>query len=367
MRTLLLLVVVGLGLVPARAAHAYPQYQLSQGQTCASCHVSPAGGGLLTPNGQIVAEDAPTFGGDGSFLSGKWTPPDWLQLGADVRLAAGTTNPGHGFGPAVFPMQFDLYARAQHQGVSLNLAGGLRALGDNPAGIFQLHDHYVMWRKDDDKDGLYVRAGHFRPVLGLRLAEHAEAVRQYVNPLYNESYGLGVGWLSGKAEVHATAFVHDPIFGSAEDGDGAAIYGELRAGGKAAVGASGRYAKGPDDTRTLGGLTGKLWLEGAKLLFQGEIDLTHQAFAVGPSRNQLAFDVMGSYFLKPAWRVDVIAGAFQEDLHLAKSDRESVSVNVSWSLWAHAELAFLSRVQTIGFGDGGQTSAWALLMAHYRM
>ncbi|MCE9571656.1 MAG: hypothetical protein K8W52_00730 [Deltaproteobacteria bacterium] len=368
MRKLLLpLIVIGLGLAHGRAAHAYPQYQLTKGQTCASCHVSPAGGGLLTGNGQVVAEDDPTFGGDGSFLSGKWTPPDWLQLGADARLATGITDPGHGISPAFFPMQADLYARAQHKGLSLNLAGGFRALGDNPAGIFQLHEHYVMWRKDDDKDGFYVRAGHFRPVIGLRLAEHAEAVRQYVNPLYNESYGLGVGWLSGKAEVHATAFVHDPIFGSAEDGDGAAFYGELRAGSKAAIGATGKYAKSSDDTRTLGGLTGKLWLEGAKLLFQGEVDLTHQKFDVGPSRNQLAFDVMTSYFLKPAWRVDLITGAFQEDLHLAKSDRESVSVNVSWSATAHIEVGFLSRVQTIGFGDGGQTSSWALLMGHYRM
>ena len=31
----------------AGVAHAYPQYQLSREQTCASCHVSPVGGGLL--------------------------------------------------------------------------------------------------------------------------------------------------------------------------------------------------------------------------------------------------------------------------------------------------------------------------------
>lgn len=366
-RSIIAFAVVALAVLHARAAHAYPQYQLSEGQTCASCHVSPAGGGLLTPNGQMVAEDGATYGGDGTFLSGKWTPPDWLQLGADVRAAAGMIDPGHGIEAAAYPMQFDLYARAQHNGLSLNLAAGLRSLGENVAGIAQLHEHYVMWRKDDDKDGLYVRVGHFRPVLGLRLAEHAEAVRQYVNPLYNESYGLGVGWLSAKAEVHATGFVHDPIFGSAEDGDGAALYGEVRAGAKAAFGVSGRYAKGGGDTRTLGGVTGKLWFEGAKLLFQGELDVTHQKFDAGPARNQLAFDVMGSYFVKPAWRVDVIAGAFQEDLHLADSDRESVSVNLAWKLWAHAELGFLSRVQTIGFGSGGETSYWTLLMGHYRM
>jgi hypothetical protein len=223
-----------------------------------------------------------------------------------------------------------------------------------------------MWRKDDDKDGLYVRVGHFRPIIGLRLAEHAEAVRQYVNPLYNESYGLGVGYLSAKGEVHATAFVHDPIFGSAEDGDGGAIYGELRAGGKASLGATGKYSKATGDTRTMGGLTGKLWLESANLLVQGEVDLTHQQLT-GISRNQLAFDVMGSYFLKEAWRIDLITGAFQEDLHLAKSDRESVSVNVNWNIRAHTELGLLTRVQTIGFGSGGQTSSWALVMVHYRL
>ena len=39
-----------------RVAHAYPQFQLIKDQTCSSCHLSPAGGGLLSENGMATAE-----------------------------------------------------------------------------------------------------------------------------------------------------------------------------------------------------------------------------------------------------------------------------------------------------------------------
>ena len=58
MRALLVLAIV---LASARA-YAYPQFELSKDQSCAGCHISPSGGGLLSENGMVVAESISKFG-----------------------------------------------------------------------------------------------------------------------------------------------------------------------------------------------------------------------------------------------------------------------------------------------------------------
>src|SRR5947208_3165793 len=97
------LVLIGLG----GAASAYPQFQFSSGTTrCSQCHYDPAGGGLITSWGRDESGDTISLGGNGSFAHGAWTPPSWLALGADVRLAGLYNNSGGPPGAelAAFPM-----------------------------------------------------------------------------------------------------------------------------------------------------------------------------------------------------------------------------------------------------------------------
>src|SRR3954451_5482644 len=101
-------------LVWAGAAHAYPQFQFSSGTTrCSQCHYSPSGGTLITSWGRDEAGDTISLARDGAFLHGLWTPPSWLALGGDLRLAAIRNDVGGPESPevAAFPMQFDLYGR----------------------------------------------------------------------------------------------------------------------------------------------------------------------------------------------------------------------------------------------------------------
>src|SRR5678815_1335285 len=113
---------VALLVVAAPRAAAYPQYQLSRDQTCTSCHVSPAGGGLLTENGYNVAE----------------------------------------------------------------------------------REHYVTWQQQEGTgQGLFVRAGRFMPVFGLRFAEHPDYNRQYGGtPLYADTYAAAVEYIMPTWEAH---------------------------------------------------------------------------------------------------------------------------------------------------------------------
>ena len=108
-----LLATVGVLLGLAAPAAAYPQFQLSSGSArCSQCHISPVGGGLLTQWGAEESSDTLTPGGDGRFLHGLVTLPEWLQLGGDFRVAALANDVGSTEGTelAAFPMQADIGA-----------------------------------------------------------------------------------------------------------------------------------------------------------------------------------------------------------------------------------------------------------------
>jgi hypothetical protein len=352
---------------PAVAA-AYPQYTLSRQTTCTACHVSPAGGGILDGMGAITAEEDTTFGGDGGFLEGKVTPPEWLKLGGDVRVAGGGSDSGGGVGGAFFPMQLEAYAAVTKGAIT-----GYATLGIGPINgveTIQTREHWVMWRpgQEEGTDGLYVRAGRFMPVYGLRLAEHPFYVRRYGGaPLYGETYGVSAGWLSDSFEAHVTGFIKDPIRIPHERGNGAALYAEKRVGETFAIGAQARFADSDSDRRTQGGLTAKLWMEQAKILLQAEAGFTRQNFDAGPVRSQVVAQLLATWFFKTGFFLDVGVGQYDADLSIQDQDRTSFDVNLHWFPWAHGEVVLMNRIQTIGFGDGGDGSGFTLLQFHYRL
>lgn len=355
---------------PARRAAAYPQYQLAKDQTCSGCHLSPAGGGLLNENGLTVAESASTFGGAPEAAHGALVGPGWLTLGGDLRVAAGGIRQG-GIAPFFAPMQAELYGRAQlPAGLSAYATvGSTRGNEDSPITWLGLREHYVQWQPEAGATtGLFVRAGRFMPVYGLRLAEHTAYTRRYGQvPLGSEAYGASASYVEPGWELHATGFVHDGLRGAIERGNGGALYAEKRLGEVASIGVQGRYAKATDDARAAGGLTGKYWLEGPALLLSAEVAAVHQAFAAGGARNQVVSYLLASWFPKDGWLVDLGVGQFDEDVKVAKVDREAVDLNVHWMTTSHLELVLMNRVQTIGLGGGGATSGWSMLMLHYRL
>lgn len=113
-----------------------------------------------------------------------------------------------------------------------------------------------MWQEREGAHGLFVRAGRFLPVYGLRLAEHPVFTRRYGgSPLYGEAYGLALEYIDPRWELHATGFLHDRLLtDSVEKGDGAALYAELRASETTALGLEGKLVGGPDDMRVYRGL-----------------------------------------------------------------------------------------------------------------
>jgi hypothetical protein len=365
MRTTLATIVVTLAAL-AGIAHAYPQYQLSKEQTCGSCHITPTGGGLLNDYGELTAEEESQWGGNPAFLHGLVELPDFLRVGGDVRVAGGAHDNGGGVGGAAFPMQTEVYVHGEHQGFGAYAVGGLTIEGE---GLKPWSREHFLVYKQNDGAGLYARAGRFQPVVGLRMPEHPFLIRRYGGtPLFGEVYGANVGWLSPGLEAHATVFMSDPLIDSQERGDGAALYVEKRFGNKA-VGLIDRYTTSDTDTKLHGGLTGKLWMEGPKVLLSAEGQVVRQDFKLvrGPTRVQLTGQLLATYFARPGLFVDVGLGHFDEDLAVADLERDAFDVNIHWFPISHAELVLMNRVQLIGLGGGGDTSGYSLLQLHYRI
>ncbi len=350
---------------------AYPQFQLSRDQMCTDCHLSPAGGGLLSENGLVTAENISQWGIAPEFVNGLVPTPKWLALGGDLRAAAGYTQREPKGALVEFPMQAEVYAAASiADSVSLHVTAGARdpQYGNTAATLFASREHWVQWQQQPgDTTGLFVRVGRFMPVYGLRLAEHPAYDRQYGGaPLYGEAYGAAAEYITAAWELHATAFVHDPLQGTVELGDGAAVYAETRLSRDTAVGVESKLDVTSDDRKLYGGVTAKHYFGKPDLLVQGELEVVHQTVDAGGTDNQLVGYAVGTYFLG-AVMIDLGVGLYEPNLALRYLDQEAADLNVHWFATSHVELLVTNRLQMLELGAGGLTSGYSLLQVHYRL
>jgi hypothetical protein len=356
----------------AAVAHAYPQFQVNKERTCTACHIAPGGGGLLDGMGGLTAEDISTWEGDPGFLHGAVELPAWLFLGGDFRGATGLHSPGSSADFALIPMQGELYGAGKFDSLTVYATLGFAfAKEDKPSNSVLAREHWLMYRSSDGGEpGVYVRAGRFMPVYGLRYAEHVLYTRRYGGtPLYGETYGIGGGWLSPDLEVHATVFMRDRLREdyALERGDGAALYAEKRFGDKLAIGVEGRFAQSPDDRRIQGGVTAKYWLAGLETQLGGELQIVNQKFDVGEARNQLVGTLIASWQGVKGFMVDLAFGTYDQDMSMKNTYRDAIDLNIHWFAHSHVEVLLTNRLQMIGLGDGGDTSYYSLVQLHYRL
>jgi hypothetical protein len=355
----------------AGAAEAYPQFQLSRDKTCTGCHLSPAGGTLLTENGESVSESISTFGMSGAFLYGKAPLPSWLTLGGDFRAATGyLQTPEKAL--AIFPMQVEVYGHATlPSGLSLHVTAGTRpaTVGNEGSTRVWSREHYLMWRTEPGTPtGLFVRAGRFMPVFGLRFAEHPLYTRRYGGtPLYGDTYGAAVEYITERFEAHATGFIEDPVIEPVQHARGGAAYAEVRPTDVISVGAGGMIEVSDDDQKYRGAFTGKYYVPGPDLLFQAEVQVVNQRIDGGGAPIQLIGNLILSRYLGTGLLLDVGVGHFDSNIRIKDLDRDCVDVNLHWFTNSHLELIFNGRFEALAFGRSGDPGAYALLQAHYRL
>ncbi len=356
-------------------AIAYPQFQLAAGaERCQLCHLSPAGGGLLSDYGRSETGDTISGRGDGSLLHGAWTPPDWLALGGDARgVVLVKQLDGEAVDLLAFPMQLDLYARAVGGPVSLNVTVGLRgAARDRPAASavtdwLASREHYLMYQRADD--GPYLRAGRFFPVFGLRTQDHTAYPRRYLGQhTLEEPYAVGAGTTGTGWEAHTSAFVPNPVAntGAGPRATGATAYYERRlAADTRAIAAQAKVAVTGDDRRYTVGAVGKWWLEGPALMVLSELDAQVQTFAGdGAARLQLIGYLGVTRMMLPGWMIGGAVQRFAPDLMLRGSTRTAVELDLQAFPWAHVEVHLLMRAEATG-GDTLTPNLLSLLQLHY--
>lgn len=363
-------VAVTLGLLGG-TAQAYPQYQMSRDQTCSGCHISPAGGGLLKENGLAVAESTSQWGTAPEFFYNKIPTPRWLTLGGDLRGAMGYVQTPEKL-LAGFPMQIEAYANAA-LGAKFSLYVDLGARSSEYGKEATTHawsrEHYLMWQqKPGEATGLFIRAGRFMPVFGLRIAEHPVYVRKWGGtPLYAETYGAAVEYIAPKFELHATGFIKDPVIDTPEHSDGGALLAEYRVSERFSIGVEAMYTKSDDDTKIRSGALAKLYLPSAETLLMFEGQFLYQTIDPVGAPNQIVGYLAASKFLGSAYMVDVGLNYLNENIRITELDREAVDLNVHWFATSHIELIFTGRYETLAFGSGGPSAGYALGQLHYRL
>jgi hypothetical protein len=351
-------------------AAAYPQFHLSRDASCTSCHISPAGGNLLNENGLAVSETMSSFGTAPEFMYGAIPTPSWLVLGGDLRGAAGYLKTPEDV-VAAFPMQIEAYAQATFGRFAVHLNAGTRppTVGNETATIFWAREHYLMWQEPIGESELYVRAGRFMPVFGLRLAEHTVYTRRYGGtPLYGDTYGVHGAFIGDRVEAHVTGFVEDPFIDTVEKVSGGATLVEYRVAKNAIVGGEAMIEVGDHDTKYRGGLIGKVYLEAADLLLQTELQYVLQKIEPVGAPNQIVGYLMASRMLTPQILLDVGIGHYDSNIRIGRLDRDCLDINVHWFTTSHVELVLNSRLELIGWNQGNNDpGAYAILQAHYRL
>lgn len=164
-------------------ALSYPENIRMGYSGCASCHVSPTGGGVLTNYGRTTAQEMSTWGGpdDSQLLQ------DWFAVGGDSRyirvMAPGATRN--------FVMQQDAEV-AVRPGAELWLDASIGYYG--PDRVRETRRSYVLW---SPSEYVSMRAGRFFPAYGIMGPDHTTAVRQGVG------FDEGAETYNGELSVHS--------------------------------------------------------------------------------------------------------------------------------------------------------------------
>jgi len=358
----------------ASPAAAFPAFAtLVDGGRCASCHYAPAGGGLLNDWGRDQAGTELALAGDGAFLHGAVTLPDWLAVGGDFRGALLVSDRGVEPEGAVafsaFPMQVDLRARAAWRGFSASVTAGLRGArswGESEGaaaalGYFVSREHYLEWAAPSA--GVYVRAGRFYPPQGLRLPDHTLYIRRYTGTnLLEEPYGVGLSVLQPKWELHATAFWRTPWRTPVVE-TGGVVYGEVHLP-FVDVGLTARAGTGGAAARILGGATLRVALPFARAAILAELDTVREWVhgETGGARTELVG--YAGLHVRPVRGLEVAAWyeRYDEALGAPGTARNALGAGVFFHPYAHVEVILQGRWQLVGPGEEARV---ALLQLHY--
>ncbi len=259
-------------------AWAYPDLVRHGYASCLACHVSPTGGGLTTPYGRSLSKELVShWGREGEEkLLYKTTPPEWLNIGGDVRAIQTYVNTRAFKQARFFQMQTDLEVAVSYKNFYADTTAGVQEGPESTVnrGHFLSRRHFIGYRP---KDELSLRTGRFQAAYGLNLSDHTAVTRRNLGFDENTETDNIEGAIIGEnADLFLTG-----IFGRTDEpwGDwehGAALSTSYFFMDRFKVGFSLLHGDKSTSTRDLVGLNGILGFS-KKLYAISEVDLQMQS------------------------------------------------------------------------------------------
>lgn len=181
---------LSLTLLASLSAHAFPELTRHGYVSCTACHVSPAGGGALTPYGRSMSREILSrWGqpGEEAVLHGllheattRKMDEMGLRWGGNVRGVQTHRETSRVRQGKFFLMQADVEVGFESE----NWAGLLSAgevenpRSDSPQRTFNSTEHWVMWKRSSETAQWGVRGGRFPLAFGGLQADHTLSVRK---------------------------------------------------------------------------------------------------------------------------------------------------------------------------------------------
>lgn len=355
-------------LVSSSYAFAFPENVRHGYFNCTACHVSPSGGGVLTPYGRALsAELMSTWGSPktAGFLfsdteNEKMNPP-WFRANIFLRGVQTWRNTSAVEKAQFIPMQADLEAGVDTEKYAVIITGGFRA--KDPSQSKDLNElfsrrYYALYRFNDS---WAARAGKFMFSFGLNGPDHVTATRRGLSwDQGSESYNIEVSYGGEKSSTILTAIDNAPEEKNQKKDKGFAINQAFFVGGNSRFGISGFVGGQSDYDRTVLGpywtwsLTDKVFLDSEIFYQQKKIK------ALSEQQNGYAtFSRLGYEAIKGL----TLFAQFDRS-YLDTSDEttryDSYGPGVQWLPYPHFEaLTYLGKEQA--YGQDASDFWWLML------
>lgn len=188
---------------------AYPENIRHGYVNCTTCHVSPNGGGILTPYGRGLSREAVSTWGTQNET--RWLyfaePPEWLNLGGELRwIQTHKDTPTYKQNRFIL-MEADVEAAVTYD--KYTFVGTLgRSEFDSPSTLGEFlvsRRHYLMYKANNE---FTIRAGRFYPAFGLAVPDHTVATRRPLGFDQNqETYNVETSYIAEKYDLFLTAIL----------------------------------------------------------------------------------------------------------------------------------------------------------------
>ncbi len=349
-------------------AQAFPENIRHGYFSCTTCHVSPSGGGVLTPYGRsLSAELMSTWGTsrNAGFLFSdnedeKLNPPWWranaFLNGVQTRRNTSTVEKAQ-----FFPMEADLEVGVDTEKYAVVASAGFRA--KDPSQSKDLNEffsrrHYALMRIGENAA---LRAGRFLFSFGLNGPDHVTATRRGLGwDQGSETYNFEASLVNEKSSTILTLLTDGQKSDRVVNDKGAALNESFFIGGDSKLGLSAFQGGNPQANRSV---VGPYWIWAFTKEFYLESEIFYQNKKVVASDNTqtgyATFHRLGYEFVK-----GFTAFAQFDRSFLDSSDEttkyDSYGPGVQWLPYPHFEmLAYLGKEKP--FGQEASDYWWLML------